>query len=271
MKMLFAPVVALLFATPAFAQDEAAPASPVTVSGTIALVSDYRFRGVSQSDKGFAVQGGITATHTSGVYGGFWSSNLAGWGTFGGPNLELDLFGGYKFPLGSGTLDIGATWYMYPGGANKTDFVEPYARLGGTIGPVSLLAGVAYAPAQQALGNWSNTPQSRIGDTEDNLYLWGDVSTGVPGTAVTVKAHVGYSDGNPGLGPNGTSVAPTGRYADWSLGADYLLGPVTLGVSYVGTDISRSASAYLLPNFSSTKDGSSIAAGKVMFLVSASF
>jgi hypothetical protein len=46
---------------------------------------------------------------------------------------------------------------------------------------------------------------------------------------------------------------------------------VTLGVSYVGTDISRSASAYLLPNFSSTKDGSSIAAGKVMFLVSASF
>jgi uncharacterized protein (TIGR02001 family) len=270
MKMYLVPAVALICATPAFAE-EAAPPKPVTLSGGVALVSDYRFRGVSQSDKGFAVQGGITATHRSGLYAGFWSSNLAGWGTFGGPNLELDLFGGYKFPLGGGTLDVGATWYMYPGGAKKTDFVEPYVKLGGTIGPVSLLAGIAYAPAQQALGNWSNTPQSRVGDKEDNLYLWGDASAGVPGTALTLKAHVGYSDGNPGLGPNGTSVAPTGRYADWSLGADYVISPVTLGVSYVDTDIGRAGSAYLLPNFSSTRDGSSIAGGKILFSISASF
>lgn len=270
MKMYLVPVVALLSATPAFA-DDAAPPKPVTVSGGVALVSDYRFRGVSQSDKGFAIQGGITLAHRSGLYGGFWSSNLAGWGTFGGPNLELDLFGGYKVPVGSGTLDVGATWYMYPGGAKKTDFVEPYVKLGGTIGPVSLLAGVAYAPAQQALGNWSNTPQSRVGDKEDNLYLWGDASAGVPGTALTLKAHVGYSDGNPGLGPNGTSVAPTGRYADWSLGADYVISPVTLGISYVDTDIGRAGSAYLLPNFASTKDGSSIAGGKILLSISASF
>jgi uncharacterized protein (TIGR02001 family) len=270
MKTFVAPVVALLCATPAFAE-ETAPPKPITLSGSVALVSDYRFRGVSQSDKRFAIQGGITATHKSGLYGGFWASNLAGWGTFGGPNVELDLFGGYKLPLGGGTLDVGATWYMYPGGAKKTDFVEPYVKVGGTIGPVALLAGVAYAPAQQALGNWSNTRQSRIGDKEDNLYLWGDASAGVPGTGLTLKAHLGYSDGNPGLGPNGTSVAPTGRYADWSLGADYVLSPVTLGISYVDTDISRAGSAYLLPNFSSSKDGSPIAGAKVLFSISASF
>jgi hypothetical protein len=133
-----------------------------------------------------------------------------------------------------------------------------------------LLAGVAYAPKQQALGNFSATPQSN-GQSEDNLYLWGDASIGIPKLPVTAKAHIGYSDGNPGLGPNGTSVAPTGSYFDWMLGADYVVGPVTLGVAYVDTDIGRGESAYLLPNFASTKDGSSIAGSRVLFSVSAAF
>ena len=97
--------LALLSSAPAFAQEEAE--GPVTVSGSVALVSDYRFRGVSQSDKGMAIQGGITATHESGAYVGTWASNLAGWGQFGGANMELDLFAGYAIPLGGATLDVG--------------------------------------------------------------------------------------------------------------------------------------------------------------------
>lgn len=258
----------LFVATPAFAQEEETKA--ISVTGSVALVSDYRFRGVSQTDEEMAIQGGITATHESGAYAGVWASNLSGWGTFGGSNMELDLFAGYAIPVGGGTLDVGLTWYMYPGGADNTDFAEPYVKLSGTVGPAKLLAGVAYAPKQEALGNFSNTPQS-AGQKQDNLYLWGDASTGVPGTPLTVKAHLGYSDGNPGLGPNGTSVAPTGKYLDWMLGADVAVGPLTLGVAYVDTDISKSESAYLLPNFSSTKDGSSIAASQIVFSVSASF
>ncbi len=135
---------------------------PITVSGSIGLVSDYRFRGVSQSDKEMAVQGGATITHESGFYGAFWGSNLSGWGTFGGANMELDLVAGYKRSLGSGlTVDAGLTWYMYPGGYSNTDFAEPYVKLSGTVGPVSLLGGVAYAPKQEALGNWSNTPREQ--------------------------------------------------------------------------------------------------------------
>ena len=103
-------LAAMLVAAPAFAADEPAPA--FKASGSVALVSDYRFRGVSQSNNGFAVQGGISVTHESGLYGGFWASNLAGWGTFGGPNLELDLFGGYKLPVGAGALDLGITFYQ---------------------------------------------------------------------------------------------------------------------------------------------------------------
>lgn len=255
------------FAAPALAQE--AP-GPISVSGSAALVSDYRFRGVSQTNKEMAIQGGLTVAHESGVYVGTWASNLAGWGTFGGSNMELDIYGGYKLPVGGATLDVGLTWYMYPGGADTTDFGEPYAKISGTLGPASLLAGVAYAPKQRSLGNFSNTPQS-AGQKEDNLYVWTDASTGIPGTPITLKGHFGYSNGNPGLGPNGTSVAPTGEYLDWSVGADYVLGPVTLGVSYIDTDISNAEAAYLQPNFSSTKDGSSIAGATVVFSATAAF
>ncbi|SOB80038.1 conserved hypothetical protein [Sphingomonas guangdongensis] len=273
MKFLKKTAIALAVATmttaPALAQDTDPP-KDLTVSGSVALVSDYRFRGVSQSDEEMALQGGVTVTHKSGFYAGAWGSNLGGWGTFGGPNLELDLIGGYKLPISGGALDVGLTWYTYPGGADNTDFAEPYVKLSGTAGPVSLLAGVAYAPEQEALGNFSNTPQSR-GQSEDNLYLWGDAATAVPGTPLTLKGHIGYSDGNPGLGPNGTSVAPTGKYWDWLLGADLVVGPLTFGAAYVDTDISRAESAYLLPNFSSTKDGGPIAGPQVVFSVTAVF
>ncbi|MEL0212647.1 MAG: TorF family putative porin, partial [Novosphingobium sp.] len=102
------------------------------------------------------------------------------------------------------------------------------------------------------------------GAKDDNLYIRTDMSTGIPDTGLTLRAHVGYSDGNPGLGPNGTSVAPTGKYLDWNIGADYAIGPVVLGVSYIDTDISKAESAYLLPNFSSTKDGSPISGAAVV-------
>ena len=271
----------LAAAAPAFAQDETAPPKPVTVTGSVGLVSDYRFRGVSQSDENLAIQGGATISHDSGVYAGFWGSNLAGWGTFGGSNMELDLIAGFKLPVGGGTLDVGATWYMYPGGFNNTDFIEPYAKLSGTAGPVNLTAGVAYAPKQQALGPWysngtsaANGVYDRVNAKDDNLYLWGDISSGVPNTGLTLKGHIGYSNGNKGLGPFATSVAPTGEYWDWLLGADYTIPstPLTLGVAYVDTDIGRAESAYLQPSFSEGQDGAgSIANGKVVVSLTAAF
>lgn len=269
--------LALLSSAPALAQEE--PAGPITVSGSVALVSDYRFRGVSQSDKAMAVQGGVTVTHESGAYVGTWGSNLAGWGQFGGANMELDLFAGYAIPVGGATLDVGLTWYMYPSGADITDFAEPYVKLSSQLGPVKGLVGVAYAPKQEALGNWCSDAACTIfnpGDKEDNLYVWGDISGAVPNTPVTLKAHLGWSNGNPGLGPNGTSIAPTGKYLDWLVGADVAIPgtPLTLGVAYVDTDIARVEENYLRPNFmvqDADNFGKSIARSQVVFSLSAAF
>jgi uncharacterized protein (TIGR02001 family) len=270
----------LLAATPAFAQEETAPPAPVTVSGSVTLASDYRYRGVSQSDEDMAIQGGVTVSHESGFYAGAWASNLSGWGTFGGSNMELDLIGGFKAPVGGGgTVDVGVTWYMYPGGASNTDFAEPYVKLSGTVGPASLTAGVAYAPKQEALGRWYFTGADAAagvyndpGDVEDNLYLWGDFAAGVPSTPFTAKAHIGYSDGNRGLGPNATSVAPTGTYWDYSVGAEATWKGLTLNVSYVDTDISTRDRAYLAPSFTRGQDGTgSISDGLVVVSLTAAF
>jgi uncharacterized protein (TIGR02001 family) len=277
---LAAVLLAAGLAFPAAAQDTDPP-KPITVSGSVGLVSDYRFRGVSQSDENLAVQGGLTIAHESGLYIGTWGSNLAGWGTFGGANMELDLIAGYKFPVGDGTLDIGATWYMYPGGFNNTDFIEPYVKLSGTLGPASLTAGVAYAPKQEALGNWylngtsaANGVYDRPGDKNDNLYVWGDIAAAIPDTGLTAKAHIGASKGNSGLGPFATSVAPTGEYVDWMLGVDYAVPstPLTLGVAYVDTDITMREAAYLQPSFSRGQDGTgSIAGSKLVVSLTAAF
>lgn len=264
----------LVIAAPAFAQDNAPP-SPITVSGAVTVASDYRFRGVSQTDKEVAVQGGLTIAHDSGMYIGTWGSNLAGWGTFGGANLELDLIAGFKTTAGDATVDVGVTWYTYPGGLDESDVVEFYGRLGGTIGPASLTAAVAYAPPQTSLGYFTASATPFIpgdGDREDNLYLSGDGAVGVPETPVTLKAHIGYSNGNPGLGPNGTSLSPTGEYWDWSLGADVVFNGLTLNVSYIDTDIGRGESAYLQPNFSKGNDGTgSIADGTIVASLTAAF
>ncbi|WP_448586391.1 TorF family putative porin [Thermaurantiacus sp.] len=264
---------AALAAAPVALAQEASEEKPFSVSGTVAFVTDYRFRGVSQSDNSVAIQGGLTFSHESGLYAGFWSSSLAGWGTFGGPNVELDLFGGYTFDLGPVGMDAGFTVYTYPGGADTTTFVELYVKASGSLGPVGLTGGVFYAPKQTPLGNWSNHPDSRVGDKEDNIYLSGDISYGIGGTPITLKAHVGYSDGNPGLGPNGTSIAPTGSYADWLIGADVAFGPVTLGFAYVDTSISDTSADWrrLQPNFSQVANGKAISNAKFVFSITGAF
>jgi len=251
-------------------QEDDAPA--LTLSGSATLTTDYRFRGVSQSDEGMAVQGGFTLSHSSGFYAGAWGSNLSGWGTFGGANMELDIYAGYKLPVGEGTLDLGGTWYMYPSGADVTDFAELYAKLSGAAGPVSLTATVAYAPSQEALGNAFPVGRpANPGDKEDNLYLAGDAAYGIADTPITLKAHIGYSDGNPGLGPNGTSVAPTGTYFDWLIGADVVpMSGLTLSVAYVDTSITEAEANRIRPNFA-TLAGDSISDATVVFSITASF
>ena len=80
-----------LVAAPAFAQDQ----SDISVSANVAMVTDYRFRGVSYSGGDFAIQGGFDVAHSSGFYIGTWASSLDD-ETTGYGDTELDVYGGYS-------------------------------------------------------------------------------------------------------------------------------------------------------------------------------
>ena len=69
-------------ATPAVAQ--------YTLTGNVTLVSDYRFRGISQTYAGPAFQGGFDVSHTSGLYLGNWDSNVTSLVYSGGSGVEMD-------------------------------------------------------------------------------------------------------------------------------------------------------------------------------------
>jgi uncharacterized protein (TIGR02001 family) len=226
----------LAAATPAMAQDETAPAPAITVNGSATIVSDYKFRGISQTDGNFAVQGGITVSHESGFYVSAWGSSVDDYVTIHGTaHQELDLIAGWKKNFNGVTFDIGALYYVYPGtrpgfagDRSSSDFVEPYASLSYGIGPVTAKATVNYAPKQKALA--IDQGQSGTFRKEDNVYVAGDLSASIPNTPLGLTAHLGHT-----FGPSWLS-GPTDEYTDWALGATATYKSITLGVQYVDTD-----------------------------------
>jgi uncharacterized protein (TIGR02001 family) len=117
-------LAALTLATGAvFAQ--AAPATTLTYNAGV--VTDYRYRGITQSRNEAAVQGGVDYAHKSGFYVGAWASTIK-WiadysysggtktGTDTSGNVELDVYGGYKFDLTKDmSMDVGFLRYQYVG------------------------------------------------------------------------------------------------------------------------------------------------------------
>lgn len=145
-NFLATTLLALCAGTALAQTEQAAPEHSLT--GNVGLFSDYRFRGISQTWRQPAVQGGFDYAHSSGAYAGpyvgVWASNVSDNSYNNGAGLELDLYGGYRFALTqvSGqdlTLDLGALAYVYPGAklnsapgvatGEKYDNLDVYAAL----------------------------------------------------------------------------------------------------------------------------------------------
>lgn len=97
------------------------PKSPHTFTANVSIVSDYRFRGISQTMRRPAIQGGFDYSNTSGIYLGTWGSNVDGTTHFyNNTSIEWDFYIGYKGKFSCIEPDLqynlGLIYYYYPGG-----------------------------------------------------------------------------------------------------------------------------------------------------------
>jgi uncharacterized protein (TIGR02001 family) len=112
-KSVLSIAIAAAVIVPSLAAAETPAPPPLT--GNVALVSDYRFRGISQTFGKPAFQGGFDYAHASGLYLGNWNSNVSSGAGYPGGNLEMDFYGGYKRAFGDFGADVGLLYYYYPG------------------------------------------------------------------------------------------------------------------------------------------------------------
>jgi uncharacterized protein (TIGR02001 family) len=226
----------------------AVSASAADIAGNVALVTDYRFRGIAQDHGRFspAIQGGFDWASEMGIYVGTWASNV----NFTNAAIEVDLYGGYKGKFHEDfAYDVGFLYYGYPQDGNyKTldeedqitthqnhlGYEEFYTSLSAYGGKV----GVNYSP-------------NYFGGSDPFWYWYINYGKEVV-KGLTVSGHWGYNryetrqsyDGNTSNDGSPTGFGgPIGNrsYADWSLGVTYPLMGVTLGLTYVDTNISKSA------------------------------
>lgn len=116
-KVLVPSLIALaLGCVSGLAQAQAAAAPESSLSFNVSAVSDYRYRGISQSRLKPALQGGVDYADKSGFYVGAWGSSIKWIKDAGGDaNVEVDLYGGYKGAVGDVAYDVGFLRYEYPG------------------------------------------------------------------------------------------------------------------------------------------------------------
>lgn len=190
-----------------------------------AAVSDYRYRGISQSRLRPALQGGADYTHRSGAYLGAWASTIR-WieDAGGGAELELDLYGGYRFAAGPVGLDLGVLTYTYPdhGLAVSPNTQEAYA--GASWGPATL----KYSHAFSNLFGFADSRNSYYVDLSANFDL---------GQGWSLVPHVGYQK---------VKNNDPFSYTDWSLAVNKEFGNgLAASAAWVDTD---SNGQYLAPS-----------------------
>jgi hypothetical protein len=151
---------------------------------------------------------------------------LRGSARHGGSDAVADLGLGATWRTGAVTLELRGDAHLFAGGRGPLDYGEVTGAVGYTFGPLQLDVSASYAPPQDALGG-------------DNLYLRAGARAGIPLTPFTLAAAVGRTTGDGDGSAAADRLRPGGRYTDWRLGVERISGPLTLGVDYVGTNVSK--------------------------------
>lgn len=215
-KALFAALLAAASALPMAASAQGSR-TDWSMSGNFSIVSDYRFRSISQTYKHPAVQGGFDLGHSAGFYVGTWGSSVSGNQFTGGAGLEWDFYGGYKMDLGRNlTLDLGFIYYFYPGAKSAAPLLQSYDT-------TEVYAGINWG-GLTAKVNFAISDSFGLIDSSGSYYA--DVTYVYPFSRTTnLVAHVGRSS---------TKNYEDANYTDYKLGVTTEALGLTWGLSYIG-------------------------------------
>lgn len=191
----------------------------VEVSGNVAISTDYRFRGISQTDRSPAISGGFDAAWDNGFYVGTWASNV----TFSGAAIEMDYYAGFGGQMNENlSYDVGVLWYNYPEDDSDPDL--DYFEVYGSLAFGDATVGLAYSPDYFA-------------ETDTFFYVYGEYSFSLAEN-ISLDLHVGYNDIKDGEA-FGIGEPPSfeDNYIDYSVGVSTSAAGLDLSAAFIGTDL----------------------------------
>jgi uncharacterized protein (TIGR02001 family) len=245
----------------------APPPPPYTFTGNMSLVTDYRFRGITQTFGKPALQGGFDFSHESGFYLGNWDSAVNPGAGYPGGNLEMDFYGGWKNTWGDWGLDLGDIYYYYPGTQASATSIPVVAS---NRPPFTIHNGSVHNNELYIAGSWkwislkwshATSDYFSTPNTSGSNYL--DLSANYDlGDGWGINGHVGHLDFK-----NMTNA----NYTDWKLGVTKDFSGWVVGASLIDTNAKGSCSSGQFYCFGNGQPGTSVKdAGKSTIVLSVS-
>lgn len=202
---------------------------PGGFSASLALMSDYSFRGISQTQTGFAAQGGVTYKSPIGLYLGMWNSSVNFGGTSNGRSeddsyLEQDWLAGYTNTWDAFTLDTSFTYLWYP---KESDYNYFEVAVKGAYNVMD----VATVKANFVYGN------DYFGYAGDAFIFGGGVAVPIPlpennFIGLTVDSNIEYTTATQFI------YGTQNNYLDWNVGLVVAVHKnLSFDLRYVDTDI----------------------------------
>ncbi|MFO1154832.1 MAG: TorF family putative porin [Rhodospirillales bacterium] len=203
---------------------------PGEISADVALVSDYIFRGITNTDHNPAIQGGLSYSVDVGLpyavpYAAFWGSNVD-FDDGGEATVELDMGFGLSGTLAGVEWDLGGLYYAYPGANSHLDYNywEIPLKLSYPIGDqFSLISQYAFSP-----NYFADSGQAHY------LLAGGRWEQPIGPTTLAFEATTGHQ----WIADNGAYGVDD--YQDWRIGLSLTIEKITLGVAYTDTTLSKS-------------------------------
>lgn len=181
------------------------------LSGEVGFVTDYRDRGISQSDKDFAVQGALDLDLDDQWRLSAWASSLKD-NRLG--DAEINIGASYADGFGlQGFWVAGVQGVLYPGGPVGGNHAELYGSVGLDYGLAVPSLGVTYAP-------------SNNDGTGGSFYTQARLDANWPGKPFGASITAGFDQ----------RQRVKDKW-DWSLGLFHTAGPATFTLRYVDTDL----------------------------------